>query len=674
MLTRTSPLLSSLTLLLFSSITFAEESLISEDEMISSLEADMAMFSEMATETNQNVDYMPYVISTLRSDQLTALGVTTLRDALKLIPGVDISIGMAGVKNPIFRGSNPYSFGQSKLIINGTVMNDQVFGAYNQYLDMPIDIIHRIEVVRGPGSISSHVNGYAGSINIITKSNRDDGEPVKNELFAGVGSENAKMLGGVFSKEIDEVKLSADMYVQKHDLAIPSGLDRFGQSGEFNESLENYQVGLNLGYKDLTIKGRFSGNDSGVSSGQAFSLTDDGSDFLRVDNNALDIAYRTQLTDKVDLNITIGYLDEHRELQNKVMPDGSMVMMPGMGMMMLPNGQYFLVDYIEKTYKQQLELDIKLFDKHRIRTGLFLSQSDIDRNWSGLSRDDLTTVSEAELFTNKNRRYSSLYIEDLYSMSDDISIQFGAKFEEYSDVEAQFSPRLAVVYRYDDDNIFKAMYTHAYREPSWREQYTAAQSVFYRPNEELDVELVDAYELAYIHKFSSQSDFKLNLFYLENQQQMQADTGMDQFENRDDNELYGFEVEYTDTFANGSQLAANYSFVEGNNIGDELANTSSHMAMFSYIYPLAEDWTVSGLYKFVGEKDRIEVDDRDVLNSYSTVDFAIQHQAKKYGLTMTAGVKNAFSSSVLLPAPVGTYDDDFNHGGRYYFLRLNKAL
>lgn len=654
--------------------THAEESLISENELMQSLQTDMEMFAEMATETKQNVDYMPYVISTLRSDQLIKLGVTTLRDALKLVPGVDISVGMAGVKNPIFRGSNPYSFGQSKLFINGVLMNDQVFGAYNQYLEMPIDVIHRIEVVRGPGSLSGYMNGYAGSINVITKSHRDDGEEVKNELFVGVGSQHARMIGGVFSSEHDELKISGDMYVQKHELEIPSSVDRFGRDGTFNEVLDNYQVGLNLEYKGLSVQGRFSSNDSGTSSGQAFSLSDDFSDYLKVDNNALDIKYKTSISSGVDIEFSVGYLDEHRQLQNKVMPDGSMMMMPGMGMVTLPNGRYFVVDFIEATYKQQLEIDIRKFDKHRIRAGLFLSQSRVVQDDSGISQDNLATISEFGLFTNEYRDYRSLYLEDIYSMSDAISIQYGMKLEAYSDVDSQFSPRMAVVYRYDDNNIFKAMYTHAYREPSWREQYTSAQSVFYRPNENLEVELVDAYELAYIHKIDAKSDFKVNLFYLENRNQMQADLGMDQFENRKQNELYGVELEHQHGFANGSQLNFSYSYVEGNNIGDELANASSQMAGLSYIYPLSTEWSASALYKYVGEKQRIEIDPREAIDGYSTIDLALQYNSRSLGLILTAGVKNAFDNDVLLPAPVGTYVDDFNHGGRHYFLRLSKEL
>ena len=64
------------------------------DDMLSLLNDDLNKYSQIATATRQNVDYMPYVISVLETEELSQLGLLTLRDALNLVPGVDLSIGM----------------------------------------------------------------------------------------------------------------------------------------------------------------------------------------------------------------------------------------------------------------------------------------------------------------------------------------------------------------------------------------------------------------------------------------------------------------------------------------------------------------------------------------------------------------------------------------------------
>ena len=97
-------------------------------DMLKSLQEDMQVYTEIATRTRQNVDYMPYVISAWSSEELLKLGVSTLGEALTLVPGVDLSIGTVGTVIPVFRGSNPFAMGQSRLMLDGVVLNDKMTG------------------------------------------------------------------------------------------------------------------------------------------------------------------------------------------------------------------------------------------------------------------------------------------------------------------------------------------------------------------------------------------------------------------------------------------------------------------------------------------------------------------------------------------------------------------
>jgi len=378
----------------------------SEQELFSQLQNDLEKYEKVATETRQNVDYMPYVISTLSGDEIQSLGVQSLREALELVPGVGLAVGMAGVQNPIFRGSNPFAYGQSKLIIDGVVVNDQLFGGYNQYLDLPVQLIHRIEVVRGPGSLQSDTNGYSGSINVITKSNRDDLGDIDNEIFATMGSNDYRMAGFIFNKNLDQGNISADFIGQRHNISSSEVTDRFSQVGEADQSLKNYNLGLTLNYSNMELKGRFAKNDSGVSYGQAFTITDDASDELSIDNNFIDFRYHFNVMPGVTGEIILGYLDEVRTLQNKVMPDGAMMMRPfPMPPMMLPNGRYFLVDYEEQKFKEGVELKINSFTDHSLTLGMLFEQSKVKKNIGKTSDDDLLTFSELSLLNIDDRKH-----------------------------------------------------------------------------------------------------------------------------------------------------------------------------------------------------------------------------------------------------------------------------
>ena len=650
--------------------TWAEE--IIETDILSELEQDIKLYSDLATHTNQNVDYMPYVISTLHNEDLLELGILNLREALSLIPGVDLNVGMAGIKNPIFRGSNPYAFGQSRLIIDGMEVNDQIFGGYNQLLDLPIDIIHRIEVVRGPGSMLTHVNGFAGSIHVITKANRDDGQKVVDNVFTMLGADNQAGAGIIKSFDFAGGRFSSDLYYQQNDLSLDVGDDRFGNSGETNQSLKNYQLGLNYEAGALYFKARLSKNESGVSYGQAFSLTDDNSDYLDVENNAIELKYTKSLSNKASLEFALNYFDENRDLQNKVIPDGVMIMMPPPPRLLI-DGRYFLVNYSEQAFTQRLQLNFDFTASHKFQVGVQAKQAKINENNAAISDDDLLSTSEFSLFTNKKRDINTVYFEDMFEVGEKTTIQIGGKLSQYSDVEDQSALRLAAVHRYNDKNIYKAMYSQAYREPSWREQYLSAPA-FFLPNTMLDPEKVDAYEMAYIRRIGHRDFFKLNTFYLKNQSQIDAQNQNRTFDNSGENKLYGFELEYEVNLYSRDVLHVNYSYLEGDNVTGQLANSAETLIDVYYLYRLSDKWNISGLLEYVGEKGRIEADTREDVKQYGLVDLSAGYKGGEKSFNVTFTVKNVFDKAYLLPSPENTYAGDFPQSGRTWMMRLSKEF
>ncbi len=640
--------------------------------MLELLQQDMQHFTELAIDTKQNVDYMPYVISTLHNRDLIDIGVQNLREALTLVPGVDLTVGMAGVKNPIFRGSNPYAFGQSKLIIDGMQVNDQIFGGYNQYLEMPVDIIHRIEVVRGPGSLLHHVNGFAGTIHVITKANRDDGKEVKNEIFAVAGVDDQMMVGLVKSIALDVASFTADIYYQENEASLPVGADRYGNQGETDQSLENYQIGLNYTHGGFSAKARVSDNKSGVSYGQAFSLSEDPGDFLDVVNNSFEINYETKLTQSLEFEISLGYLDEVRELQNKVVPDGAMVMMMGVPVMLV-DGRYFLVDYKEQSFTQRLQIEYEINDHHKLILGGEFVQADITNNNAAISDDGLLSTTDFNLFSIEKRDVKTYYLEDLYDYSDTTSFQFGFKYSDYSDEEGQSAYRVAMVHRLDDSNILKAMYSQAYREPSFREQYLNAQS-FFQPNEILDVEKVDAYELAYIYKLGHREFFKINAFLLNNNDQIDAQNVNRTFINSDNNQLNGYEIEYETSFYQRDVFGINLSLIKGQNVIDKLSNTSEVLCRIYYRNKITDNWSASSLLKYSSDKKRINIDVRDEVGAYVLLDLSANYSGFGESTKVSFSLKNVFDKQHEFPSPNMTYLGDFEQYGRTWMLRVSMGF
>ncbi|MCK4705475.1 MAG: TonB-dependent receptor [Gammaproteobacteria bacterium] len=643
----------------------------SHPEMAQSLQNDMQEYSRIATQTKQNVDYMPYIISAWNSDELSQLGISTLREALSLVPGVGLSIGTVGTTIPIFRGSNPFAVGQSKLVIDGIVVNDKMKGDYSHLLDIPVTMIQRIEVVRGPGSLLSYVNGYSGSIHVITKANRDDGLSVDDEVFAELGSDGYKTGGFITSYKENDFSISSDLFYKTHDQKSPVVLDRYGNSGDSQQWLDNYSFGINAHYNNFNVKGRLTDRESGASYGQAFSLSEDESDYVAIENNYIELGYSADISKGVIIDLSFGYIELKRQLKNKVIPDNPIPVPPGPP---LPNGKYLLVDLKEETVYERIELEVSTFDSHNIHMGVYAYQSDMAKRDAFSSIDGMQTVTAPfDILIDTPRNMYSAYVDDLINFSEQTSIQIGVKYDHYSDVESQASPRIALVHRYDNENIYKFMYTHSYREPSWREQYLSQPSFF---SSTLDVrpEQVDAYELGYIRKLNLKSHIKFNTYLLSNKDQIHAQNPTHTFQNNGDNNLYGYEIEYKNELGNNDQIYFNYSYVDGENVADQQAGSARTMVKSYYIHKLNHAFSVSAIAKFVGEKGRVESDLRDNIDSYALFDLSANYQNKSEKIDINLSVKNLFDETYYLPSPENTYPVDFEQEGRSILLSLRKRF
>lgn len=64
--------------------------LANETAIQSTLNEELQQTTVIATQNNQNIDYQPFILSVWEQEQLTAFGVKTLKDALLLMPGIDM--------------------------------------------------------------------------------------------------------------------------------------------------------------------------------------------------------------------------------------------------------------------------------------------------------------------------------------------------------------------------------------------------------------------------------------------------------------------------------------------------------------------------------------------------------------------------------------------------------
>jgi len=680
------------------------------NDILDSITKDMDRFNNVATITKQNEDYQPYIISVFNGKELETLGVSNLKESLQLVPGVDITTDNFNNQTPIFRGSNALAYGQTKLFIDDVLVNNLFFDSYSEYLGLPIEMIKRIEVVRGPGSKTNGVNAYAGSIHVITYAEDFKDFESNDKLIFKYGSYDYRMSGFIQKFKTENLTATVDFYYQKDNKNLKAGPDGYSQGsmsstalGKDNTALsqngdapvwnEDYSFSLNLKYKDFTLKGRALDHTQGSAYGINLSLPQN-KDRVKLPSYYLELGYDKEINNLyVDIKAGVKY--DTFDSKAKLGPDGvdfidyeKFVNSNNtiVNNVIFPNGIYGEHLAKQRTLYQSSYLTYKGIDNHTITSGYRFLKEETTNMVSKLSNwetGDASLVDYTETFPffNKNakRDIKIFSLQDEFQFNKKLNFIYGFNYETTSYEDAGFEPRISMVYQKDLENIFKAIYSRSHRNPSWQEMFTANNAARVGSTD-LKPEKVDAVEFSYIKKFSTDTYLQTNIFYLQNKDQIYNSATDPLYRNVVDTDIYGLELEYTGHLSSDDKLYLNYTYLTGTStITDtgersSLTNVAHHLAKGYYIYNLNNNLSLSGIAKYVGEKKRVLSDTRNKIDAYTTIDTTLNYKNHTYNYDIAFSIKNIFDEDVIYPSTPKTYSQDYTQEGRTFLVTLRKEF
>ncbi len=122
----------------------------------------------------QKLSKVPAAIYVITQEEIARSGSTTIPDVLRMAPGVQVAQVDANRWAISVRGFNDIYSNKLLVLVDGrTVYSPSFSGVYWDQIDIPLDTIERIEVIRGSGGTMWGANAVNGVINIITKSSMD---------------------------------------------------------------------------------------------------------------------------------------------------------------------------------------------------------------------------------------------------------------------------------------------------------------------------------------------------------------------------------------------------------------------------------------------------------------------------------------------------------------------
>jgi outer membrane receptor for ferrienterochelin and colicins len=94
----------------------------------------------------------PGVVTVITRQDILATGARDLVDVLTLVPGLQFGVDVEGGLGPTVRGLWGTE-GKVLLLVDGFEMNERLYGTNQWGMALPVDLIERIEIIRGPGSV-----------------------------------------------------------------------------------------------------------------------------------------------------------------------------------------------------------------------------------------------------------------------------------------------------------------------------------------------------------------------------------------------------------------------------------------------------------------------------------------------------------------------------------------
>ncbi len=127
-----------------------------------------------ASRKAQSLDDVPAAVFVITGEDIRRSGATSIPDALRLAPGVEVA-NIADNKWAVtIRGFNSRFANKLLVLIDGRSVYSPLFsGLFWEAEDTLLEDVERIEVIRGPGAAMWGANAVNGVINVITKNARD---------------------------------------------------------------------------------------------------------------------------------------------------------------------------------------------------------------------------------------------------------------------------------------------------------------------------------------------------------------------------------------------------------------------------------------------------------------------------------------------------------------------
>jgi len=638
-----------------SSIAEASDTFSEADELL--LFQDMELVVS-ASRLEQSADQLSVPVTVLTKEDLHYGGYTSISEALRFAPGVDVlqmdrsryGVGIHGLQG-MFSD-------RMMTLIDGMPADSPAFGG-PEFSSLPVTLedIERIEIVRGSGGAAWGANALSGVVNIITKDPESMQGLFVSTNVSGFGdsssqaryaSSNGKW-SWLVSAAYEDLKSSDEALNLGNEQGADDFMRRTVARTVFNYTTET----------DLKIS--FGAGATGTERG-AFET----SSILTYAKNELDSGHAHLRAEKKFSSSTEGYIRWMGRFQDMDRPS------------------YGNARYKVSEHDVEGQLTLSGIDKHSLAFGGDLRCT----HFSARTYDyDVFTLADDDL----SERWAGVFGLDRYQYSKQLSLESQLRLDYFSKGDVDWSGRFSSIYGLDSnmDHVLRLSVAKSYRQPIGfirNSVYDSSPGTLpyeqhYKVDSDMDPEQAWSLETGYTWNIQQQLKLKADLYYMWYKDLIggKGDWGVAsigaseiyvEITNTGDAEGYGGEVQLE--YHAGSLLwTAWYGY-------SHFETEFTHQSIRAFLpatnkiglkcrWTIADNWTANGQYVYA-EGVTEDISD-DILSSINHLDLTLARSFMEKKGEIMLGVRDLFTKDY---DPLIGIDQTAGNKvpGRTFFARL----